>query len=83
MEGISEYLKRLSTIIGGGIQKKQALIEEIKTHIGVELSRKAIEIKEVTAVITASPITKNSIFLKKKLILQALEKKGFHFVDIR
>ncbi len=83
MNKLAEYLKKFSSIINSGSEKKKALIVEIKNHIGIELQKDCVEIKNNQAYIVCSPITKNTIFIKKRLILQSLEQRGFHISELR
>jgi len=75
MFNINQYLEKFKNIGGGERNLKEALVFAIKKVLNINIDTKNIVLKNGEALIKASPIIKNSIFIKKEEILKIVEEK--------
>lgn len=75
MENLSHYLSKFKKIISSKEDEKKVFISVIQEILSIELIPD-VEIKGDCIYVHTKPIIKNEIFLHKKDILEALEKRG-------
>ncbi len=81
MFNIEQYLKKFSSQIQDTFLHKEKVSMAIAEMVGIEISKKEIEIKHNVVLLRTRPIIKNEILLKKKAILEKLQEFGI--TDIR
>ena len=83
---ITSYLKKFSFLNSDNIIK-QKIVSIIEYEIGVSIKKENININKNTVFINTHPVIKNSIFLKKQLLLSkikdSLSENGKNVNDIR
>lgn len=84
MFNIAEYLKKFESLGVGERLLKEAIRSSVKEVLGFDLDTKDILIKNGEVVFRVSPAMKNTIFIKKSLILKKMVENGAENIgDIR
>ncbi len=84
MENISSFLQRFKKLLSSQGARKQISIESIKKIFGVDIDPEKIKIQNDILYISASPLFKNTLFLKKRELLDEINKQvGSRIFDIR
>lgn len=76
MFNISSYLDKCKTLLAGQEASKEYIQSIIKEICHIDIEKNIISIKNGAIYITAQPIIKNEIFLKKTLLLEKLKEKN-------
>lgn len=83
MKGIAELLSRISQKVFSGEEKNTRVATVIKNVLGVEIGRDSVKFSGSGIYIEAEPILKNEIALRKKEILEAINKAvGSNYTNI-
>ena len=80
---ITSFLDKFKKILGDSGAQKDSLIKILKEEIGIELEKDKITISKSIASISASPILKNEILMRKQKILTKLKDSGLNISDIK
>jgi hypothetical protein len=75
MKPLAYFLRQLKRF---GVPQKtvrDSFIECVKEEVGAELSGEEIKISNKTLYINTSPVVKNEILLKRKILLQRMKEK--------
>jgi hypothetical protein len=75
MFNISQYLEKFKNIGQGERFLKEAVVSAIKEGLGISLETKVVSIKNGEVTLKVSPAVKNTIFIKKDLILEKIKEK--------
>lgn len=76
MFNISTYLEKFKNFGQGEKRLKQAITSSVFEVLGLALVDEQIIVKNSEVLLKVSPAIKNSIFIKKNLILKKIEEKG-------
>ncbi len=84
MENITSFLQKFKKILSSQGAHAYVFIEIVKDELGIKLQKKDVSVRGNVIYVRVSPASKNTIFLKKKKILDLLtEQAGRHVTDIR
>ena len=75
MFDIAKYLEKFKIMSHSRFFLRDSVAEAVKDVCNIEIDPTKIEVKNYTARISAKPIVKTQIFLKKVKILEVLDKK--------
>ena len=71
MFNISSYLEKFKNTGVAGFAAKEAFIKAVRLSLGIDLEKKNVEIKNGSARVSAHPLVRSQIQIKKKMILEA------------
>jgi hypothetical protein len=82
---INNFLDKFKNLIFQDSITKDIIKKYVKTHTSFELDLNSISHKNGIIFIKGSPILRNEIFLKKKIILENINKEilNIKFLDIK
>ncbi len=80
---IISFLDKFKKILGDSGLQKDSVISVLKEELGVDLEKDKITISKNIASISASPILKNEILMRKQKILTKLKDLNINILDIR
>lgn len=84
MENITSFLQKFKKILSSQGAHAYVFIEIVKDELDIKLQKKDVSVRGNVIYVRVSPASKNTIFLKKKKILDLLtEQAGRHVTDIR
>mgnify|MGYP003457097213 CR=1 FL=1 len=83
MQGISGFFDKFKNTALRELNKREVIISSIFSTTKQKIDIKDINIKEGIVVIKGNQSLKSEIFLKKKLILDQINKKGIKISDIK
>lgn len=69
---ISLFFEKYQHLLSSSSASKDVIIQVLKEKTGIDIDREHIEIRNGTIFIQESPILKNELFIKKRLILKAI-----------
>lgn len=75
MFNIGNFLEKFKSITPPDKFVKDGLVSVVKETTNIEIEKENIDVRNGTIFITADPIIKNEIFLKKGEIMQSLTEK--------
>jgi len=84
MFNISDYLEKFSKVVSFGRQQKKEIQNSIEEVLNIKIDTDSIFIKDGLLSLKVSPAIKNTIYIKKALILKKMEEKGVeNILDIK
>lgn len=84
MNNLSSFLQRFKKILSLRAIESGVIVDVMKKTLGVDINPSDVKIKNGVLYVNTSPIIKNMIFLKKKLLLQNINSgEGSKIADIR
>lgn len=69
MEKISFFLEKFKSLGLDSLLVKQTFVDSVKKIVGISLPVSSVELRDGTIFVTASPIVKSELFLKRTLLL--------------
>lgn len=83
MQGISGFFDKFKNTALRELNKREVIISSIFSATKQKIDIKDINIKEGIVVIKGNQSLKSEIFLKKRVILDLINKKGIKVSDIK
>jgi len=74
LQTISLFLDRFKHLLVSEVAVREVVREIIQKEMNISLDVKNIKFKNATVHITASPLLKNELYMKKTLIMEQIEK---------
>ena len=80
---VADYLSKFKHFVSTGGALLEAVSREVKTSVGIELHHNQISIREGVARLSGlAAAERSAIYLKKRALLEALNKQGVKLRDI-
>ncbi len=70
---LGDFLQVFKNLLSHEVSLREDIIESITKHIGIEIDKTQLQIKNGTGILTCHPVIKNEILLKKKEIMESLK----------
>lgn len=83
MENLASYLKRFANILSDKTREKEIFQECLIHDFNVDVTLEQIYLENKTLFLKGSSAIKNFVFINKKEILEACEKRGLLLTDLR
>lgn len=83
MKGISSFFDKFKNVALKELQKREVIVDIILKTTKQPIAIEDIVFREGLVTIKGNQGMKSEIFLKKKLILEAIAKKGIRIIDIK
>ena len=83
MLNISKFFQKFQKIHQDESEKKEKIIAAIKEVTRIELKKDQVLLKDGTLYITASPLIRNEIMMRRLLILNSLKTSGIDVANIK
>jgi len=74
MFNITDYLSKFNKLTLPDESLRRAVCELLQEELGVALDRKYIKVHNRVIYVTASPVIKNEIFLRKEFFIQKIKE---------
>lgn len=83
MENLASYLKRFVNILHDKTREKEIFQECLGQDFNVSVTTEQLYLENKTLFFRGSSAIKNFIFIHKKEIISACEKRGLSLIDLR
>jgi hypothetical protein len=73
MNNLGDFLDKFKKAFLSSTAQKTAIIAGIKKSAGIQLDPGELEVKDQIVILKTSPVIRNEIFMRKKIIMRELE----------
>lgn len=83
MFNINDYLDKFKNLGLSNKENKKIVLTTIFDLLRINLDEESLKIKDGVIIFRVNSVIKNSIYIKKSLLIDELKKKGIKVYDIR